>query len=266
MHLHFFKYQGTGNDFVMVNNLAAELRNPKIIAFLCNRRLGIGADGLISIAPTPNQATHFEMLYYNADGNQVAMCGNGGRCAMAFALHQHIIAKPESLFKASDGLHHGCIVEQTDEKTTVVRLQMKPVEGIEQLADNMYYLNTGVPHVVCLVSDVDSTDVFAQGRAIRYDSRFAEGTNVNFVQPLPSGGLKVRTYERGVEDETLSCGTGVTASVLVAAHLNHTTKGQTAVQTRGGVLSVAFAQAQQGFDDIWLQGETKRVFEGDLYI
>ncbi len=254
MTIAFNKYQGTGNDFIIIDN-SKNLFNPAgrdTIKMLCDRRFGIGADGLILISGMSGY--DFEMKYFNSDGNESSMCGNGGRCAAGFAL-RHGIAGKEQRFLTFDGIHRAFI---SDDK---VRLGMNNVEHIT-IIDNNYFLNTGSPHYVVPVKNVSETDVFNEGTKLRHSDKFApDGTNVNFVELLKDG-IFVRTYERGVEDETLSCGTGVTASAIASVLAGHFVNGDINVTTPGGELNVTFKVEGQRVKDIWLTGPATFVFEG----
>ena len=258
MKLSFSKYQGTGNDFILIDNRENKIRLSEMqIKQLCDRRFGIGADGLILIRDLTG--FDFEMNYYNADGNESSMCGNGGRCITAFARTLNRI-KDKAIFSAIDGRHEAIV---TSEAPFIVKLKMSDVTAIEVQKD-FVYLDTGSPHYVKFVVDVASFDVVSEGRKIRNSERFREkGTNVNFVQTT-DGGLIVRTYERGVEDETLSCGTGVTASALAAVEKNVAVdkNGVMNIQTPGGKLKVYFEKNGTGFKNIWLEGEATFVFSG----
>ena len=207
----FHKYQGAGNDFVLIDQRdqpRIDRRNQPLIARLCDRRFGIGGDGLMLLANHPDY--DFEMIYFNADGRPGSMCGNGGRCMVAFAKKLGLFAE-ETHFLAVDGPHRARLP-----RPGWVELHMNDVEAVEMTPD-YFYLDTGSPHYVQFVPDLDQVDVVRQGRAIRYNDRFRErGTNVNFVERRTDG-LGIATYERGVEDETLACGTGVTAAALVAS-------------------------------------------------
>ena len=260
MELLFYKYQGTGNDFVILDN-----RNRKndglsteIIRKICDRRFGVGGDGLMLLNTHPQY--DFEMKYYNADGRESSMCGNGGRCLTKFASDMGIL-KSDYTFLAIDGVH-----ESTIETDGTVALKMKDVEGIKQLHNN-YVLDTGSPHFVESVGDVMHYDVYKRGQEIRYSKEFAkEGINVNFVQETDQRDLIiVRTYERGVEDETLSCGTGVTAAALVFSH-NDTGFNRVEVKTRGGHLSVEYDRVNGRYENIWLIGPAEKVFEGRMQL
>lgn len=258
MELHFFKYQGTGNDFIILDNRDGNYSSldTERVKFLCDRRMGIGADGLMLLNNKPGY--DFEMKYYNSDGREGSMCGNGGRCLVKFAydLGMH---KGSYRFVASDGMHEAEI-----EDNGIVNLKMKNVAGIED-RDGDSILDTGSPHYVKFVSDVMDYDVVRKGMDIRYSAEFAEaGINVNFIQTKGPDTILVRTYERGVEDETLSCGTGVTASALVCYH-NECGYNNVTVITRGGKLTVKFDRSTKSFyENIWLCGPALRVFEGTI--
>ncbi len=262
MRLVFHKYHGTGNDFILIDN-RMNIFNPdeKIISALCRRRLGIGADGLMVLTNHPE--ADFEMKYYNADGKEGTMCGNGGRCMAAFAAFLNIIDL-ETTFMAVDGIHKAKLVAESG-NITEVSLKMQDVPVIRQ-ADNYFLIDTGSPHYVEFVHDIDDIDIYEKGKKIRWDKRFQpEGLNVNFVEVTESG-LKVVTFERGVEDVTLSCGTGVTASALAASVLDGKDAGYYDVATAGGNLSVRFKKEDGKFTDIWLEGPAKRVFSGEVGI
>jgi diaminopimelate epimerase len=253
MAISFFKYQGTGNDFIMIDNRKLNFpADQKLVKHMCDRRMGIGADGLILLQEHPDY--DFEMVYHNADGRLGSMCGNGARCTVRFARHLGVI-EDVAYFLAADGEHQATV------ERDLIQLKMNDVHGVEKIG-NDYYLNTGSPHYVQFVEDVHALDVYAAGKAIRYNERFkAEGTNVNFVQKLDNNTIFVRTYERGVEDETLSCGTGVTACALVAGLDNFDSPVK--VKTLGGDLEVAF-EKDNGFKYVYLIGPAKQVFTGTI--
>ncbi len=262
MKINFWKYQGNGNDFVIVDNRAGEVTLTKEqIEKLCNRRFGIGADGLIMIASARD--ADFEMLYYNADGALSSMCGNGGRCAAMFA-YVRGIANKTMIFKAFDGLHRAVIMDKCSRHICDVSLSMLDVPTVEK-EDNFYFLDTGSPHYVEFVDRVAEIDVVGEGRKTRYSERFMpDGTNVNFVE-MSDNRIFVRTYERGVEDETLSCGTGVTASAIVSYFINGRTSQM--VHTTGGDFVVSFEPGPDGsFKNILLRGPAEEVFEGMIEI
>ncbi|MBQ0767956.1 MAG: diaminopimelate epimerase [Bizionia sp.] len=253
----FYKYQGTGNDFVFLDNRQQTFskNNTKLIAQLCDRRFGIGADGLILLEN--DDTTDFKMVYFNADGNESSMCGNGGRCIVAFAKFLNIIGG-KTTFMAIDGVHEAIISSED------IALKMQDVTSIENTA-NYTFLNTGSPHYVTNVDSVKSINVKLEGAKIRYGTPYNEtGTNVNFVTQVNEDTFAVRTYERGVEDETLSCGTGVTA-VALAMHKQQKTKATSVtLQTEGGTLKVSFNEENKGYSNIWLKGPAKQVFKGEI--
>ena len=259
MQLSFYKYQGTGNDFIVVDAMkdVITLTKPQIL-LLCNRRFGVGGDGLMII--TKDAETDFLMDYYNADGNVGSMCGNGGRCIVSFAAAKKYIGD-KTIFKATDGTHHAII-----ENGNLVRLQMGDVKK-PVLINSDVQLNTGSPHLVRFVSAVDKINVVDEGKKIRYNTIYnATGINVNFVE-MQNDCLYIRTYERGVEDETLSCGTGVTASVIAASFTNRIiANGKQKVKTPGGMLSVQFDRVGDEFKNVWLEGEATFVYEGKITI
>jgi diaminopimelate epimerase len=258
MTVHFYKYQGTGNDFIILDNRENSLHlTDEKVAQLCHRRFGIGADGLMLLGKDPQY--DFSMKYYNSDGREGSMCGNGGRCMVSFAHRLGLIGR-NTRFMAIDGVHEAEITAEE-----YVKLRMSDVDGIRSAQDH-YFLNTGSPHAVFFVDDVKSLNVFEKGRELRYSKTFQPaGTNVNFVQVLDQNTLFVRTYERGVEDETLSCGTGVTASSLAASLKLNADKTSFAIQTLGGNLKVSFTKLSHGkFTEITLEGPANRVFEGDF--
>lgn len=259
MRLHFYKYQGTGNDFILIDNRKNEIQlNAEQVKGLCDRRFGIGADGLMLLELEPG--ADFKMVYFNSDGNQSSMCGNGGRCITAFAKKMGLI-NDRTKFIAIDGVHEAVIHDG------FVSLKMNDVKSIESNGDH-YFLNTGSPHYVKFVEDVNSFNVFEEGKKIRYNERFSEeGTNVNFIEKKDDS-VFVRTYERGVENETLSCGTGVTASALVAA-INGVASGKNycKISTLGGDLRVKFDKVlETNFYNIWLEGPAEFVFEGQIEV
>jgi diaminopimelate epimerase len=258
MQIPFVKYQGAGNDFVIIDNRNGNIQLTKEqIHFLCDRRFGIGADGLMLL----NSAVDFdfEMVYYNADGAEGSMCGNGGRCITQFAFDLGI-HKENYLFIASDGPH-----EAFFGNNKWIHLKMKDVNNIITIDDG-FVLDTGSPHYVKEVDNVEKTDVVHKGREIRYNDDFKQdGINVNFVQ-VEHNKIIVRTYERGVEDETLSCGTGVTASSLVFAH-NENGFNRVEVSTKGGHLAVEFDKiGEHQFNNIWLCGPATLVYKGSIEI
>jgi len=253
----FYKYQGTGNDFVMIDNRQQNFdkNDTKRIKHLCDRRFGIGADGLILLEN--HSDLDFKMVYYNADGNESSMCGNGGRCLVAFAKYLGVI-KHKAVFEAIDGLHHATI------KNDVVKLQMLDVEVIEK-HKNHTFLNTGSPHHVQFEENIHDFDIKTIGADIRYGAPYNEaGSNVNFVKKLSNSSFKVRTYERGVEDETLSCGTGVTAVAIAMNAIGETNKNHIDLQVEGGELQVCFDVENGIYKNVWLIGPAKLVFIGNI--
>lgn len=263
MDIHFYKYQGTGNDFVMIDNrtLFFPKQNIALVAKLCDRKFGIGADGLILLEnPDYHQEKNvdFKMIYYNSDGRESSMCGNGGRCAVAFAHALGIINKVTT-FVAIDGLH-----EATIDQEHGVALQMKDVHDIKQLPQGLF-LNTGSPHHIAMVTDLKAWNVKKEGAAIRYSDLYApEGSNINFVEQTGTNTFWVRTYERGVEDETLSCGTGVTAVAIAMNFLGKTKANHVLLNTPGGLLQVSFKQSGTHFSHVFLKGPATFVFKGTI--
>ncbi len=256
MSFEFHKYHGTGNDFILVNDPAADFPsdNVELIRHLCERRLGIGADGLILIRSNPD--VDFRMVYFNADGKEGSMCGNGGRCAAAFAFRQGLCGEAVT-FLASDGIHVARVI-----KPEHIQLKMQNVRNIRVQPDH-YELDTGSPHYVTFVEELESVDVYQLGRKIRLSNAFrAEGINVNFVEQ-GTDRLMVRTYERGVENETWSCGTGVVASALCAALRDTSGPEEYQVRTRGGDLRVAFRrEGENNFRNVHLEGPAEFVYQG----
>ena len=264
MQIRFYKYQGAGNYFIMIDDRDKSF--PAVVDFvnhLCDRRFGIGADGLILLQKA--EGYDFEMVYFNSDGNPASMCGNGGRCTAAFA-QQLGLGKGEYHFLAVDGPHKAIL------KADLVSLQMKNVDQIS-IHDNAMVLDTGSPHYVQFMDHIESIDAVSLGRAIRYNTEFkAKGINVNFISPYPGNPehIHIRTYERGVEDETLACGTGVVASALSWFSKNRSEdqksgKQKIHVSALGGELEVDFEyHPDASFSNIWLTGPAERVFEGRI--
>lgn len=255
--MKFYKYQGTGNDFVILDNRSLDFpkEDTKLVNHLCDRRFGVGGDGLILLENDPDY--DFKMVYYNSDGNESTMCGNGGRCIVAFA-HFLDIFEEKTKFDAIDGMHEAEI------KNGIVKLKMIDVEKIFSNEDHSV-LNTGSPHFVQFVDDVENYDVYHNGNKIRNNDTYKkEGINVNFATQLSENELFVRTYERGVEDETFSCGTGVTATALTFMKNNHLKSIN--IKVLGGNLKVYAEKNGEGFDNIWLEGPAKQVFSGKITI
>lgn len=256
MNINFFKYQGTGNDFILIDNRDQVFpkQDQHLISGLCNRRFGIGADGLILLEE--DRDVDFRMVYFNADGREGSMCGNGGRCMVAFADKLGLI-DTQCRFSAVDGLHEAYL------NGKLVSLKMNNVAQIKSKS-NYLFLDTGSPHHVQLVENLDDFEVFTEGRRLRYGLYGKAGSNINFVKIQGDNLFAVRTYERGVEDETLSCGTGVTAVALAMHHLGHTSENKVKVQTRGGELEVSFQHGSEGYTDIFLKGPAAEVFKGSV--
>lgn len=254
----FYKYQGTGNDFIMIDNRLLHFKyNTKLIKRWCDRKFGIGADGLICLENAESKELDFKMVYFNADGNESSMCGNGGRCIVAFAKFLNVI-EDQCVFEAIDGLHKARIDSKMD-----VELKMKDVSIIRDLSGN-FVLDTGSPHFIKIVDDVKALDVKKEGAEIRYSEYFKnEGINVNFIQ-IENSKLRIRTYERGVEDETLSCGTGVTAAALASFDSGLIKKNLVNIIAEGGDLQVRFDKTTDGYQNIWLIGPTQQVFKGEF--
>lgn len=259
--IKFYKYQGTGNDFILIDNrnLQFKAHNVGLIEHLCDRRFGIGADGFMLLQDA--EGYDFEMLYYNADGKPSSMCGNGGRCIVSFAKKLEIINK-DATFMAMDGLHHASLNTHGD----WVSLQMTDVEAIRKEGDD-YVLNTGSPHYVKMVDDLVSYDVYTEGKTIRDSPIYLQdGINVNFVQ-AEEDGYFVRTFERGVEDETFACGTGVTAVALAMAQKNNLRGDiETPVRVRGGKLTIRFHAEADKYRSIFLEGPAVFVYEGIINV
>ena len=258
MQFTFYKYQGTGNDFVMIDNRASTFpkNDTKLVERLCDRRFGVGADGLILLE---NHGKYdFTMVYYNSDGNESTMCGNGGRCLVAFAKQMGVITE-KAEFEAVDGYHFATI-----DSNNIVSLQMKDVDVVD-VKENYTFLNTGSPHHVEIVEDLVHCNIKEEGAKIRYSSLYGKaGSNVNFVSQINDDTFAVRTYERGVEDETLSCGTGVTA-VAIAMFVNKkTTSNHINLNVEGGKLSVNFEEKNGVFINVNLIGPATFVFGGTI--
>ena len=257
--MEFFKYEGAGNDFVILDNMSGRFdglaRN--VVARLCDRRFGIGADGLLLLSRADDAP--FRMVYYNQDGSDASFCGNGARCICAFAVHSGVVpADVEFGFVAGDG-HHRAVYRSADSN---VDLQMSPVPGVDIQPDGAYVMNTGVPHYVTFVDDLDAIDIMSVAPRVRFSPLYAPyGVNVNFVKVLGNKSIAVRTYERGVEAETLACGTGITASAIAASF--KTDAFAFDVYARGGKLAVSFCKGADGsFSRILLSGPAVRTFHG----
>lgn len=258
--LQFFKYQGTGNDFVMIDNRANHFpkQDEELIGSLCDRRFGIGGDGLILLE---NDVDYdFRMVYYNADGKESTMCGNGGRCIVAFAKQLGVIEN-HGKFMAVDGLH----VARIDDNN-IVALQMIDVDNIS-FESKFTFMNTGSPHHVQVVRDLEYYDVYKKGKAIRESELYAPGgTNVNFVEQEGPNHFRIRTFERGVEDETLSCGTGATAVAIAMVALGKADPYDVKIDVEGGQLTISFDVENGKYKNVYLSGPAEFVFEGRVKI
>ncbi len=260
MQFTFYKYEGTGNDFIFIDNRQNEFPKTdiKLIEKLCDRRFGIGADGLILLEN--DIETDFRMVYFNSDGNQSSMCGNGGRCIVAFAKSLNLI-NDQTTFLATDGLHKAYAYENG-----IVSLGMKDVDEVKIESDYVF-LNTGSPHHVMLVDDLDNYDVKGIGAKIRYSDLYGKvGSNVNFVKQLSDDHFRLRTYERGVEDETYSCGTGATAAAIAMNALGKTNSNHIKLDVEGGKLEVSFVKEGSVYTNVFLKGPATFVFEGEIDI
>ena len=257
MQQTFYKYQGTGNDFVMIDNRqhVFDKNNTERVKFLCDRRFGIGADGLILLENHPEY--DFKMVYYNADGNESSMCGNGGRCLVAFAKQLGVISN-KAVFEATDGVHHASI------DGDIVKLQMLDVDTIEK-HENHVFLNTGSPHHVQFEIQIEDFDINSKGATIRYGEPYnTAGSNVNFVKKQSDTTFRVRTYERGVEGETLSCGTGVTAVAIAMHYIGETQEKHVILNVEGGELEVCFDFENDTYNNVWLIGSATFVYKGSI--
>jgi len=258
--MKFYKYTGAGNDFIIFNDFNNEIPDfsEKQIQFLCDRHFGIGADGIMILKKS--KVLDFDMDYYNADGSGGTMCGNGGRCIVAFARKIGII-KNHTKFLASDGIHEAFINQRN-----IVKLKMIDTDKPKPVGNN-FYAYTGSPHYVIFSDEIESLDVFNEGRKIRYSEKYKEnGINVNFVKIEKNHSISIRTYERGVEDETLACGTGSVAAALICAEINKFCSGEVIVHTKGGLLKVSFIEKNDRYEDIWLTGPADFIFEGEIEI
>jgi len=260
MKITFEKYHGAGNDFIIIDDRKGNVELSKDnIALLCHRRFGIGADGLMLLQES--NTFDFKMTYFNADGYEGSLCGNGGRCIVYFAKQLGLI-NSETRFEAIDGEHRAHILSG-NEDDGIVSLKMADVDKIEKFDDD-YFLNTGSPHYVKIVENLDSIDAFELGKSIRWDNRFQpEGTNANFVI-IQGDHLFVRTFERGVENLTLACGTGVVASATVAAERSTNQFYNYFIKTDGGDLKVKFKKKNNIYSDIWLEGPVVKVYGGNV--
>lgn len=256
MKMPFYKYQGTGNDFVMIDNRSKQFpkENTPAIQKICDRNFGVGADGIILIEN--DLEFDFKMIYFNADGSQT-FCGNGGRCAVAFAKYLEIISLKTN-FTAFDGAHFAKIENE------IVSLQMIDVDEVI-VKDNSVFANTGTQHHVALVENLETYPVFEMGQKIR-NSYPDPGSNVNFVEQINDNTFQVRTYEKGVENETLACGTGVTAVAIAMHKTKRTTAQVIKLPVMGGNLQVSFDENDGKYTDVFLKGPAEFVFRGEIEI
>ena len=264
LKIPFVKYHGAGNDFILIDDRSGkwgEKITESWVAKVCHRRFGIGADGLILLQPGTDGADFF-MKYYNSDGRTSTFCGNGGRCIVSFAASLGI-NNGKYHFLGTDGWHDATLDQHGE-----VCLSMIDVKQIEKINSNTYSLYTGSPHYVTFVDDVKSVDVGKEGRAIRNSPEFLkEGINVNFVQSIGPAETKIRTYERGVEDETMACGTGVVAAAIANAFHQNDYSGKCMVHAQGGDLQVEFARTgEHEFSDVKLIGPAVEVFKGEIVL
>ena len=253
--INFTKYQGAGNDFVIVDarKQQFELPSKQQIEHICSRRFGVGADGFMIVES--HTSADFMMRYWNADGGESTMCGNGGRCIAHFAHHLGI-GNQSLLFMAIDGEHTAQILDEN-----IVRLKMCDTNSPEKISDTKYFINTGSPHYVEIVANVDSLNLNKIAKPIREELN----CNVNFIEINEDGTLKIRTFERGVEDETYACGTGAAAAAIVAYAANITTN-KTTLHAVGGILNVEFNDNKGEFNEIYLTGPATEVFTGSITI
>lgn len=264
--IKFYKYHGAGNDFIVIDNRKKKfpVKNHKLVEQLCDRRFGIGADGLLLL--NVSKQHDFDMGYFNADGKPGSMCGNGARCIVYFA-HESGIKKKQFAFTAPDGLHEATLISENKKtNTSLVKVKMNDVNKIKNIGKDLF-LNTGSPHYIRFVNDVSKIDVFEEGKKIRHSKPFGlKGTNVNFVA-VKNQTLFIRTYERGVENETLACGTGVTAAAIAAVatnKINQTSKIK--LEALGGTLFVYLKKKENVFEEVYLEGEAQKVFDGSITI
>jgi diaminopimelate epimerase len=260
MKFNFYKYQAAGNDFIIVDDRLSSFPKDKAskINQLCNRHMGIGADGLILVQNSTEG--DFKMIYFNSDGNQGSLCGNGGRCVFAFARSLNIV-KNEGVFEACDGLHFASM-----KKDNLVSLDMNDVQNITKNGDSLF-INTGSPHHLELVDDISKINVNDQGAAIRYGEPYLDlGTNVNYIEILNKDTLKIRTYERGVEKETLSCGTGAVAAGVGVHFMGLTKSTSINIHASGGILKTVFKPSLGRYSEIKLIGPAEFIFSGNFEI
>lgn len=262
MEINFFKYHGTGNDFIIIDNRSKQFRpHPELVARLCHRQFGIGSDGLILIEEQAD--TNFLMRYYNADGHEATFCGNGGRCAVAFA-REIGMANAHVRFSAADGLHRASIIQLSGKETKVL-LDMQDVSLPVKHHEGMW-MDTGSPHLVIFTQNISSIDVNVEGQRLRKLKKWGDkGVNVNFAETA-EGSMILRTYERGVERETLSCGTGAVAVALTAFAEKLLQHSPVVIKTQGGELRVFFDANKSGFSGVKLEGDAVHVFSGNIQL
>ena len=262
--MKFFKYQALGNDFILIDNRQKTFKgDSNYISFLCHRRFGIGADGLMLVENCDN--ADFKMQFFNADGGWATMCGNGSRCIVAFA-HKLGIFRNKVTFESGAGKHLAEVVSQNG-NIFEINVQITDVDGFI-CTDEYYFMNTGVPHCIIFVENIDNIDVNTEGKKWRHYHAFPEGANVNFTQICGDDKIKVATFERGVEGETLACGTGSTAAAIAASHKLKNSNNKFLVTTKGGNLQISFDKNElkpNNFNNIWMQGAATLVFEGEFF-
>jgi diaminopimelate epimerase len=262
--MKFYKYQALGNDFILIDNRQQKFAaNPEYISFLCDRHFGIGADGLMLVENCSD--ADFKMQFFNSDGSAATMCGNGSRCIVAFASKLGIF-DTKTTFSSGAGKHFGEVLSQ-NENTLDIKVKITDVNQIIR-GDGYYFIHTGVPHCVIFVDDINSVDVNIEGKKWRHSPLFPEGANVNFVEIGNSNKLKIATFERGVEGETLACGTGATASAIAVFDKLQNGITNFEIEAKGGTLKISFdadKQQKDSFTNVWLQGSAALVFEGYIY-
>ena len=264
----FFKMSGSGNDFIIIDNREAvvpEAQLTRLVIGACRRKMSVGADGMIFIESSANR--DFKWRFFNADGSLPDMCGNGARCAARFAF-MHGIAGRQMAFDTLAGTIEATVGDDTVKiRMTAPRdLKTGTMLDLEGTPTAVGSVNTGVPHVVMVVDDIEAVAVAETGRLIRYHPNFApDGTNANFVAVKENGTIFIRTYERGVEDETLACGTGNVAAALILAHERGLTSPVTLTTRSGGKLTVHFTTHGGRYQDVFLEGDARVIYRGDLW-
>jgi diaminopimelate epimerase len=264
MKIDFFKYSATGNDFIVVDNRAHKYdsANTKLWSELCHRKLGIGADGVLFLETSTS--ADFHMRYLNADGGEVEMCGNGARSITHFAHFLGLKTAPDYKFTTAKGKYSAEVLGANLIKVQMTELfdENKYLLQDFKISDSCWYLNTGVPHCVFEVNELEKYSVYEKGKLVRFDGRFPEGSNANFCQRVKGNIFGLRTYERGVEGETLSCGTGAVATAIVVAK-KYQIENQVILKTPGGILTVSF---NSDFSKVYLAGDVKQVFIGCIEV